>query len=44
MSSVSEVTVGLWTVLPWLLAVAIAVGLGALGRITDIRSRRRHKS
>jgi len=38
---VGEVAVAVWSFLPWVAAVALAAGLGALGWLTDLKSRRR---
>lgn len=38
---VGEVTMAIWSFLPWVAAFALAAGLGALGWLTDLRSRRR---
>lgn len=30
-----------WSIAPWLIALAVAAGLGVFGRLSDLRSRRR---
>jgi hypothetical protein len=38
---VGEVTMTAWSFVPWVAAFALAAGLGALGWLTDLKSRRR---
>jgi hypothetical protein len=33
-----------WSIAPWLIALAVAAGLGVFGRFSDVRARRRREA